>query len=103
MCIALFGRPISRNVVNINSCDNEWKAEEKSINTQAPFSFCSEVIMLAVSISKRFAAMDLPGKKPCWRGKIHFSKCVSHLFRAALASRRLSEFTMLSGRVFGGV
>ena len=38
-------------------------------------------------------------KKPCWRGRIQLVRCSSQRLRAALATMRLSQFTMLSGRV----
>ena len=43
--------------------------------------------------------MDLPRRKPCCRGRIQSLRWPSHRLRAAEATMRLSQFTMLSGRV----
>ena len=55
--------------------------------------------MLAVSSCNRLRMIERLVKKPCWRGKIQLVRCSSQRLRAALATMRLSQFTMLSGRV----
>ena len=82
---------------------DEGKAAVKSRRTHAPWGWLREVVIQATSRSNKFARMERCGKKPCCRGKIHFSKCVSHLYRAELAMMRLSQFTMDNGRVRSAV
>ena len=43
--------------------------------------------------------MDLPRRNPCCRGRIQSLRWPSHRLRAAEATMRLSQLTMLSGRV----
>ena len=77
----------------------EGKAEAKSSKIQAPLSSVSEVIMEAVSKCSKLVSIDLPGRNPCCLGSIHWERCSSQRFLAAEATMRLSQFTMLSGRV----
>ena len=77
----------------------EGNALVKSIDMQAPESRLKDVIMLASSMSTKFASNDLPGKKPCCLGEIHLARCTSYRFLAELAKIRLSHFTIFKGRV----
>ena len=58
--------------------------------------------MAAVSTCRRLVSIDLPRRNPCWRGKIQPARWVSHLLRAAEATMRLSQLTILSGGVLFG-
>ena len=66
MFMAHAGRPMWERVVMRNSWEMDGKALEKSRRMHAPFSSSREVIILAVSTSRRLARMERPGRKPCW-------------------------------------
>ena len=57
------------------------------------------VIIMAVSKWMRFRRMERPGRNPCWRGRIQGARCCSQRLRAAEATMRWSQLTMLRGRV----
>ena len=96
---ALSGSPMWRRTSKRKSCEIEGKADAKSSRMHAPAGCVSEVIMLAVSSCNRLRMIERLDKKPCWRGRIQLVRCSSQRLRAALATMRLSQFTMLSGRV----
>ena len=100
--MALWGMPMWCNVAKRNSLEMDGNTDAKSSRMQAPSGCVSEVIMAAVSTWRRLVSMDLPRRNPCWRGKIQPARWVSHLLRAAEATMRLSQLTILSGRVLFG-
>ena len=90
------------NVAKRNSWEMDGNADAKSSRMQAPSGCVSEVIMAAVSTCRRLVSMDFPRRNPCRRAKIQPARWGSHLLRAAEATMRLSQLTILSGRVLFG-